>query len=312
MDDSLTLMLDPEYVIPSTAAISDLAFWLRMEQQASNTLLKLGPDTMSQLGELTNNPPRVAGLPDGDFWTIIGKYISRGFSAEEPPRDVCEQHLTAAYIPRDGHPTNRQTLESDVKASGNSRRLVLYSPLSEHLQPDPDCTTCLKSELAIASSARNDTEVLRLAASTARAAFRDNPAHSLSNVERNAYILFPDITFSDEAWSRLRTLSGDDSDNLDCLLRDLGVLNDYAVSIWDQFVVNRDREVAFGAVGVTASPEGPAKHKDKSAMAARKFDFDNRTILCEWHTKFQPTVNRIYFAVQDGKVFVGTITDHLP
>jgi hypothetical protein len=312
MENALTLMLDPEYVIPSANAARDLAFWLRMEEQASNTSLKLGPDTMVQLGNLADNPPRINGVPYGDFWSILGKYSSRGFGAEEPARELCDQHLIGAYQPKDGHASNGQLLASDIKASGTTRRLVLYSPLSDQIQPDPTCPTCSTSDLAVASSAKSENDVMLLAAPTARKAFRDIAEHSINDVEKNAAKLFPAITFSDDAWSRLRTLSGAASENLSCLLRDLGVLNDTAVFIWNQYPNNRDREIAFGAAGVVASPEGPAKHKDKSAMAARKFSFEGKILLCEWHTKFQPTVNRVYFAIHDEQVFVGTITDHLP
>jgi hypothetical protein len=312
MTHSPTFMLDPEYVVPSKTSIGQLHFWQRMNEQASNVSLKLGPHTMAKLGDLAAKPPRVHGLPVGDFWTIIGKYTSRGFSAQATLRPICQQHLAGAYVPQLGDSTNDQTLQLDIEASGSAERLLLFSPLSQSLVPDPNCSVCCASKVAVARSATSEEDVIVLAAPTMRAAMREGGNHSLDAIQEEADSLFPNLTFSDAAWSRVRTLVGAEETIFEDVMSHLEVLNNNAAAIWKSYSITRDRTIAFGAAGVIASPEGPAKHKDKDAMKARVFRFGDLKLTCEWHTKLQPTTNRIYFAVEDGTVFVGVITDHLP
>ncbi|WP_435092156.1 hypothetical protein [Clavibacter michiganensis] len=248
----------------------------------------------------------------GEFWKIIGKYMARGFRQENPGKTICKTHVTDNYSPDKGHADNTEALSADLSASGANSYLVLFTPFAASIAPSPSCDICSRSRLAIAGSAATDLEARRLASPAYRALFLEKSSKSYVELDDNKHDLFPDIEFSDGSFARIRTLTGSEDDNVAGLVRDLGVLNDAAQDLWSSYTNTHDREVAFGALGVTASPEGPSKHKNRKAMDARIFSFTEGDVMCEWHTKLRPDINRVYFAVSKGKVKVGLITDHLP
>ena len=123
---------------------------------------------------------------------------------------------------------------------------------------------------------------------------------------------FPNVVFSDVAWKSINSLQGARQDNVVPLSQHLGVLNDEASSIWSSNTNTADRQQLLASRGVTASPESPRTHKTSKAMLKRKFKFDGQAVLCEWHTKLRPDINRVYFAVDGPQVLVGSIIDRLP
>jgi hypothetical protein len=145
-----------------------------------------------------------------------------------------------------------------------------------------------------------------------RQAYRDEHSADPTQLEAFASKMFPAIEFSSDAWKRLRTLVGAPEEITTSIIEHLAVLNDFAAVTWADTLSTDGRQAALGARGVTSSPEGPKTHRDKKAMRSRDFQFDGGQVRCEWHTKLRPDVNRIYFAVSNGKVLVGVIVDHLP
>lgn len=123
--------------------------------------------------------------------------------------------------------------------------------------------------------------------------------------------MFPAIEFSPNAWKRVNTLVGAPEEITASIIDHLSVLNDFSLEVWANHVSTEERQSAFGSKGVTCSPESPKTHKNPKAMRERDFDFQSGQVRCEWHTKMRPDTNRIYFAISDRKIFVGTIVDHL-
>jgi hypothetical protein len=313
MPSSPFRLFDPEIVVPSAVSASTLQFWQRMHEWAGDRGPRIGPSTLQALNEFAQNPPKVAHLSTGDFWTILGKYTSRGFAPSPTPREVCEEHLSTSYKPLAGALDNIQRLIEDVRAVGANSRVAISTLSACWPDKDPiDCPVCDASRLShvykqVVSESKSDE-----LAKVWRQAYVEEHAADPTQLEAFASKMFPAIEFSSAAWKRIKTLVGAPEEMTAAIIGHLAVLNDCAATIWAETSSTEARQAMLSARGVTSSPEGPKTHKNKKAMGTRDFDFNSGQVRCEWHTKLRPDVNRIYFAVSDGKVFVGTIVDHLP
>lgn len=247
----------------------------------------------------------VPGLPEADFWRLVGKFSSRGFRAG-PRRVVCE-HILDAYAPSLGDSGNRELIREDLKDVAHDVALIVATsfdawPLGAS---DIDCLACGASRVYLTEVPNESDVKVRRAQYLAQNA--SNPG-GLSDVGAE---LFPQTVFHPNAWSGVATLGGPPAEQTARLVHHLSVLNDIGPTIWSEQANNWDRIAHFGSQGVEASPENSSVHKNKAAMSARTFKFGSRERVCEWHTKLQPNRDRIYFEIADGKVWVGSIIMHL-
>jgi hypothetical protein len=306
-------LLDPEIVIPSPSSSETLVFWERMNEWARDRAPRIGPSTMQALYAIASNPPTVEGLPSGDFWAILGKYTSRGLPVSDNRREICDDHLLVGYRPLLGADENRMRLASDIRASQSQGRLALST-----IQPcwtcsdNPSCPRCELSTVSRIHGPIGPGEASNDLADVWRRAYLAEHHADWSALSIFAADLFPAIEFSRVAWNQLNTLVGAPEETVSSVITHLSVLNDLAEEIWASELTSQGRQARLGANGVTASLEGPKTHRNAKAMKTRDFDFQTGVVRCEWHTKLRPETNRIYFAVDEGKVLVGLIVDHLP
>lgn len=312
MPNSPTRLFDPEIIIPSVEGARELDFWMRMLKFADDTEPRVGPSTMRALNQLVQSPPKISGLAIGDFWTIVGKFIRRGLTPSSVPRKICDEHLREIYAPKMGAVDNVQRLIDDIESAGYGRRIAVDTVRDcwpqDHL---PSCTACDGSGVSYVYRPDGKTASSTAMAIVWRKAYKDAHASDSTQLEAFATHMFPNIEFSADAWKRLKSLSGSPEDITASLIEHLGVLNDDVLSIWESHNSTEERQAVMRALGVTCSPEGPRVHKDRKAMLARDFKFRQGVVRCEWHTKLRPNMDRIYFAVSEGKVLVGLIVDHL-
>ncbi len=107
---------------------------------------------------------------------------------------------------------------------------------------------------------------------------------------------------------------------VEIVVRHLSYLNDFSQDHKQNDPDNFIGEA--GSQGVDLSPESPNTHKNKDAMKERWVSIGGESVLCEWHTKLQPQIDRIHFNIGSslshsvsnitkGKVVIGIFTDHL-
>lgn len=311
MPNEVVQLLDPEIVNPSPSSSRQLEFWSRMLDWASADEMRLGPSTLAVLGSLVANPPVVRGLAMHDFWAIVGRFISRGVSPLGT-RTVCDHHLRAEYAPALGADENIEILLGDLKLLGSSGRVALGTDSRCWIPTRQiDCEMCTASAVSNVYHP-NEPMYSRQVGAAWRAMFLEQTPADLSRLERISPRMFPDIEFSSSAWKHLNSLSAATRTDLSALVAHLGVLNDAVHGIWAKVSSTSDRQAALGSLGVSASLEGPRTHGNRAAMKARDFEFSTGIVRCEWHTKLNPNIDRIHFAVTDAGVLVGTIVDHLP
>lgn len=306
-------LVDPELAVPSALSATQLEFWARLNQWADDREAKVGRATLSALALLATNPPHISGLAQGDFWSILSKFMSRGFTPTQVRRLLDEDHLRNAYDPHLGDPDNVDRLLEDLGAVEPGRRIAL-SGVSDSWLPDHPvvCAACESDGLSHLFGFPNSKDARQGMARAYRLNYLDEHPSDASSMPGLASDLFPNIEFSSSAWSQLGTLVGAPADVVTDLIHHLGVLSDLAGDIWRTEITTASREAALGSLGVTASLEGPKTHKNKSAMKKRDFQFKNGQTRCEWHAKMKPHTNRIYFAIEGEAVLVGAIVDHLP
>ncbi|WP_157497489.1 hypothetical protein [Leifsonia sp. Leaf264] len=312
MIDQPHLLLDPEFVIPSDAASAKTEFWARMLGRADDRAIKIGPATLEALQDLTASPPPSSAIAERDFWRILTLYMSRGFISSGPPRVVCKTHLGDQYQPALGHPGNVARLISDVAAFGGESPLLLSTLPEVWSTSTSTCLECIKTRLVRLTSDFDSPTSRAAAAQAWRALFLDEHGNDLSLLPTFAPVMFPSLKFDELAWSHLRALNGDNTENVTKLVQHLGVLNDQAPAIWAENTETIDRQSALGSFGITASPEGSNTRRNTRKMRMRDFTIDDTLVRCEWHTKLRPNINRVYFAVKEAEVYVGVIIDHLP
>ena len=92
----------------------------------------------------------------------------------------------------------------------------------------------------------------------------------------------------------------------------LSVINDHGRSVLDSAEPASAKQARFGSYGINASGESAQTRADKKAMKQREVSVGDRVIVCDWHTKLRPHIDRIYFnATSTTTVVVGAFRDHL-
>jgi hypothetical protein len=305
-------MLDPEIVNPSEDNANQLEFWSRMFTWSSIHEMRLGPSTLATLVKHFEHPPEIVGLSKSDLFSILGKFSSRGIRRSENDRLVCDSHIRKQYVPALGDPNNINVLLDDLAALGPQGRIALGTDSSCWSDTETSgCTPCTESAISRVDSSE-ELDISTDLARTWRTAYLDQALGDLKQLVALASEMFPKIEFSTTAWDRLGSLSGSPVTIAESLVKHLGVLNDSVANIWINNLATGDREAALGSLGVTASLEGPRTHQNAAAMKTRDFNFSTGIVRCEWHTKLQPHIDRIHFAIEGERVLVGVIVDHLP
>jgi hypothetical protein len=304
-------LLDPEILVPSAHSRLRLEFWHRM-MAWGEVDMRIGPSTFVAFSKLLEEAPKVPGLAQRDFWAIVSRFASRG-AARGTGRDrkICDLHVTGNYFAKFGHADNGQLLLSDLRSTNSESQVLLGTDSDCWSSFVTSCGSCAIDRVTLADSPAPGAISAR-SAFIWRDWFLEHHGGDLDVISKFASSMFPRLLFSATAWDHLGKLSGDPVETVPLLIQHLGVINDHAVELWASQAARVDREKAFSALGVTASPEGPRTHKNKKAMAARDFVFKETTVRCEWHTKVRPATDRIYFGVDGGVAHVGVITDHLP
>ncbi|MFG6491281.1 hypothetical protein [Microbacterium sp. P03] len=298
-------ILDPELVIPSERNVSSLEFWRRLDAWTARRDQYIGLQTLEALGELLGSMPAINGLPKHDLYRITGRIVSRPAPISDPARAICEPHFAAGYSPFWGHPDNVARLALDIGSADATAELALATDLRAWpgKLSDPACSACATAPSQLLGTPSDDP-------SLAWRAWLSRQSWGLPEMEAHAEKLFPRVHFATGAWTRAAdALPRGMSPAV--LLHHIGVLNDHAQRIWRDHVDTRMREQQLGSLGIEASLDSPSTHKNKAAMDERKFVVDGVTVTCEWHTKITPTEGRVHFTVQEGRVIVGTIVDHL-
>ncbi|MGP5928756.1 hypothetical protein [Corynebacterium glyciniphilum] len=144
-----------------------------------------------------------------------------------------------------------------------------------------------------------------------RFAFEWAGVSDLKSIDLYRASLFSNIVFSDGWLKGASSLVGDRTALSRKIYKHLCVLNDVVFYSWDG-VVPEKRAAIAASQGVEMSPESPNTHKNSSAMRAHTYYSPVGDLSCEWHTKIDPAVNRIYFCWTPEFVFVGVLIDHLP
>jgi hypothetical protein len=128
---------------------------------------------------------------------------------------------------------------------------------------------------------------------------------------------FPDLIFHPEL--SFRRFDGSYLELRQLILLHLGALNDHFLQEYRTLSASGrigDIEAYFSAYGVGGlSRESVKTHKNAKAMRTREVEFDGELVMCEWHTKLKPFVDRIHFAFGDEfeeKILIGIFVDHLP
>ncbi|MBB1088900.1 hypothetical protein H4F99_10400 [Lysobacter sp. SG-8] len=164
--------------------------------------------------------------------------------------------------------------------------------------------------------------------------WRDVIATNDSEVQLQRYAAnaFPSLFFGDNVWRGIGDFKGGYRAVSMKLRRALSVLNDHGRWVFTTPPPNlspnepeRDEggsptnllmQQRFTGLGLTVSPEAIEVRLDGTSRRARELLVKGRTLFCEWHEKFEPHQNRIYFhppvEQSDNKVVIGFFTNHLP
>ncbi|SKT07314.1 Uncharacterised protein [Mycobacteroides abscessus subsp. massiliense] len=303
----LTTVFDPEILLPSKESVHNLAFWHRLLEWTVDPRPRVGAMTFERLHELYLDPPEVKGLPKAELWTIYSKLAARAAIKKPPiPHQICIHHLTDSYIPLYGPINNAEPLVDAIDCISNGGAIVVAT--DRRCWPkelDSECSKCDICKISLLTEPKGDLSAVW------RTQYRLFGNFDLAVLIDMSDRMFPNLKFSKSAWNYMHKLKGDPAITSGKLMTHLSVLNDEASRIWSQNSTTADRKAQLGSLGIDASPENSNTHKSSSAMKARMFSFEEKTLVCEWHTKFERHRNRIYFAVENDNVYIGVVTDHL-
>jgi len=302
-------LFDPEIIVPSAEAKDDFEFWIRLLAWSRDYRPRLGRRSLEGLLGLLKYPPPTRIITPAELHNIVGRLAARVHEpyAEDAGHDLCLHSWIRTYTPVLGDLKNPERLLEDLQMNPVGSRLVIaIDQRGWNIAPFVSCVSCRVMRVYQYTLDGHGAEV------ALRAEFLDQGPMGLDEVADQARTLFPNIVFSETAWNRIGTLRGDPQALVGALVHHLGVLSDHAVDIWTRRSQNDQRSSELGAHLVDASIEGGKTRGTVKFMRLRDFSFQGVVRRCEWHTKIEPNRNRIHFAVDQGKVFVGTIEEHLP
>ncbi|GAA1300935.1 hypothetical protein [Brachybacterium tyrofermentans] len=300
-------ILDPEIIVPTESAKMDQEFWLRLSTWSKERQVRIGVESLEFLCELYENPPPSAVIGPRDISGIVGRLVGRVLEGELSAEKWCACEWIYDYSPILGDADNPRRLLQDVASQGAGVRTVVATDARcWSVKPNFFCSACGIRHTYIYG------EGLGGPGPALRDEFLGDRNNGIGELERRSRTLFPEIVFSDSAWSRVSKVIGDSQEILRDVTHHLGVLNDFAVNIWRAHSEPSRRIGELASRGADASPESVKTKSSEKYMKYRDFDFGNTRRRCEWHTKFRPNGGRIHFLVEGEKVYVGTIEEHLP
>jgi hypothetical protein len=300
----ISVLFDPELILPSEAAANRLEFWQRLQEWVQDRRPRMDPLTSSSFAEIMANPPKLEGLPLGEFWKIAGQLAPRVVNLSTENNPICENHIRGVYKPFYGRTENVEVLLQSLSGRLEDLETALATDAEcwESNIPVQGCVECRDGDIAL-YFAPNDT-----LAHVWRQRYLKAMPGDLLGIQGLASNMFPQLKFCDSAWTHLGTLEGEPEQLVERLIAHLSVLNDSATTIWEAQSTNVSRESELGSLGINASPENNYTQRRKKA---RTFEIEGRDVVCMWHTKLQPQIDRIYFSVEDDGVYIGSITGHL-
>jgi hypothetical protein len=127
---------------------------------------------------------------------------------------------------------------------------------------------------------------------------------------------FPDLIFHPDL--SFRRFEGSYPELRQLIILHLGALNDHFLQEYRTLsAAGRigDIEAYFQTYGVGGvSRESAKTHRNVKAMREREVEFNGKLVICEWHSKLRPNIDRIHFAFGDEfreKILIGIFTSHL-
>jgi hypothetical protein len=127
---------------------------------------------------------------------------------------------------------------------------------------------------------------------------------------------FPDLIFHPDL--SFRRFEGSYLGLRQQIILHLGALNDHFLREYRTLSATGrigDIEVYFQAYGVDGvSRESVKTHRNVKAMREREVEFKGKPVVCEWHSKLRPNIDRIHFAFGDEfgeKILIGIFVSHL-
>lgn len=146
--------------------------------------------------------------------------------------------------------------------------------------------------------------------------------YELENIPEQEFYRFADRAFPDLIFHpdlSFRRFEGSYFELRGLIIQHLGALNDHFLEEYTTLsAAGRvgDIEAYFSLRGVGGvSRESVKTHKNVGAMRAREVEFNGIAVICEWHTKLKPNIDRIHFAFGNefgDKILIGIFVDHLP
>jgi hypothetical protein len=146
--------------------------------------------------------------------------------------------------------------------------------------------------------------------------------YELENISEQEFYQFVDRAFPSLIFNpdlSFRRFEGSYLELRKLIIQHLGALNDHFLEEYRTLSAAgrvSDIESYFSLRGVGGvSRESVKTHRNVGAMRLREVDFHGMRVICEWHTKLRPNVERIHFAFGDefgGKILIGIFVDHLP
>lgn len=135
------------------------------------------------------------------------------------------------------------------------------------------------------------------------------PAHAIEAIADRA---FPESRFIEGVWAGAKEFEGDDIINRRRLIHHLSGLNDHFLSVYSSTNDPNRISAEMGSIaGIDCSKESNKTRRNSKAMASRIRSTGKKDITFEWHTKFEAHRNRIHFAIDEGKLYIGVFCKHL-
>ncbi|UVJ39017.1 hypothetical protein [Arthrobacter sp. CJ23] len=133
--------------------------------------------------------------------------------------------------------------------------------------------------------------------------------HAIETVAQQA---FPESNFIEGVWSGAKEFEGEIATIRGTLISHLSGLDDHFLSVYGE--TNDPNRIAAemgSRAGIDCSKESNRTRRNSKAMSSRVRSIGSKDLSFEWHTKLEAHRNRIHFAVDDGKLYIGIFCRHL-
>lgn len=314
-------ILDPELFLPSEENINNPSFWLRLLTIPQKDSFLIRPHAYREFVTRYTSDNLGALRSPRDIQKSLARLMGKIDDEEvEDVNSVAEN--IKYYSPSLGCKNNPTILKDDLASLPQDSYVVLAT----EVECWPRESNFSKSGLFLHTDNFSETQEAdkKWKLKERESFLRSDP--SIEEIAEKGHTLFPHLRFCQSAWDQVGKIQGDPKETRRRIIQHLCILNDEALRICDESTEGHTRIRAFGAANVVASPENGKVLSSKKYMKTRTFKFyqpdspcecdqescEGHAKECHWHTKLYPKTGRIYFTVEDGVVYIGTITDHLP